>query len=89
MDKSGTLAINNGFGVHLLCSISEDHPDSAANARICNGWYALVTGAKLTGATVRVYYSDNTGKGGVDACSEIGSWVWPEDKIYYVSIIEE
>lgn len=83
----GLVMANNGFGVHILCSISREESQSLANKDTCKGWYTQLLGAKLTGKRIILHYQDSTGKDS-SFCSSIGNWVWPQDKIYFVAIVD-
>lgn len=61
----GRLAASNGFGVHKLCSLTEDR---------CKFWASLLTAAKLSDRSVSIYYSHPSigGNQNHSACKEIG-----------------
>ena len=81
--NDNTLDVNNGYGVQHLCSLNEQHPNSYADQTLCRAWYAGLLASKLANQQVTIYYENSTGKDN-SACSQVGNWVWPADKVYYV-----
>lgn len=73
------LLVSNGFGVHRLCSLSEDR---------CKAWLSFATAAKIADREIVIYYTDSAigGEQNSGACQEIGNWVTPSDTVYYVEI---
>jgi hypothetical protein len=75
----GKLNVSNGFGVHRICSITEEK---------CKAWASLVMAAKMADKKITIYYTHATigGDQSNGVCSEIGSWVTPSDAPYYVQL---
>lgn len=76
---SNMLNVHNGFGVHRLCNLSDDN---------CKAWMSLILAAKMANKEVTIYYRDPviSGNQANGACTQIGDWVTPVDKPYYVEI---
>ncbi len=77
---SGSLNVSNGFGVHVLCPLTEEK---------CKAWSSLVMAAKMADKSISIYYSSTSPQGGNQnngACNNIGSWVTPADPVYYIQL---
>lgn len=76
---SSTLHVSNGFGVHKLCNVSEEH---------CKAWMSMGLSAKMSNRQVVIYYRHPTLAGNLSGsrCHEIGDWVVPEDSVYYFQV---
>ncbi|MBV7263676.1 hypothetical protein KCG43_16850 [Photobacterium sp. WH24] len=76
---SSTLHVSNGFGVHKLCNVSEEH---------CKAWMSMGLSAKMSNRQVVIYYKHPTLTGNLSGsrCNEIGDWVVPEDSVYYFQV---
>lgn len=76
----GALRVNNGFGVHELCNLSEEK---------CKAWSGAALAAKMANSSITVYYSgsqvgEQSAAGG--QCHNIGNWVTPNDPPYYFQV---
>lgn len=73
------LNVSNGFGVHKLCSITEDK---------CKAWASLIMAAKMADKKITIFYRHASigGDQSKGVCSEIGTWVTPSDTPYYVQL---
>ena len=80
LGSSGALHMSNGFGVHRLCNFDEPR---------CNAWFSMLMAAKMADREVSIYYQNSSPAGGEQndgLCQDIGSWVTPADRIYYVQV---
>lgn len=75
--SSGILAISNGYGVHRVCSLTDEH---------CKGWMTLAASAKLAGRDIKIYYQ-NSNVSASSACSSVGDWVTPADPVYFLELL--
>lgn len=73
------LYVSNGFGVHRLCDTSTDK---------CKIWASTALAAKMADRELAIYYSHPTitGDQSSGVCSNIGTWVTPQDTVYYLQI---
>lgn len=72
-----SLFINIGYGVHRMCSLSEDR---------CKAWLSIAMAAKMAEKSINVYYQSN---GGLTSsyCASIGNWVDPTTTpVYFIEI---
>lgn len=83
VSANGILSVNIGYGVWNMCSLSYDDQNSAADKTICKVWYSQALAAKLNSSKIRIYLSDSSGKD-QSACTSVGTWVSPADKIYHI-----
>lgn len=79
-----SLNVDNGNGVHVLCSLSEQHPNAAVDQTACRAWYTGILASNVANRPITISYLDSTGKDS-SACSQVGNWVWPDDKVYHIT----
>ncbi len=74
------LHVSNGYGIHKICSLSEQ-PEK------CNAWLSMAMSAQAQDRSVAIYYRDSTGKqSNSTTCSSVGNWVTPSDTVYFFRI---
>lgn len=75
----GNLYVSNGFGIHKLCSISEER---------CKAWFSMAMTAKVSDKKISIYYKNSTISSiqNDGACKDIGNWVTPSDAPYHINL---
>jgi hypothetical protein len=77
------LRVNNGYGVHTLCSLDVDSQKDK-----CKAWLSMALSAQAQNRTIAIYYRDSTGKqSSTEVCNSVGNWVSPSDPVYFFRII--
>lgn len=76
ISDDSSLYVDNGFGVHKLCNSTDTY---------CKDWKSLALAAKMADKAIKIHYR-NSASSSSDACTDIGSWVTPDDKPYYMEM---
>jgi len=78
--SNDNLNIHNGYGVHRMCQHSQEH---------CGAWISLAMSAKLADKKIAIYYRNSSISGNQSSgeCANIGNWVQPSDKPYYIEVL--
>lgn len=77
LGSDNSLFVNNGYGVHRMCSLSEDR---------CKAWLSIVMAAKMADRSINIYYQNNTGLTS-SHCASVGNWVDPTaTPVYFIDM---